>query len=79
MNIQAYYAACYYVAELDEPDEWGNGWGHEWFPEIDEWCTNTFGESDLWGEEPKTGWKRMRARYCFTEEKTREWFILKWA
>ena len=80
MNIETYYNAGYYVAELDEPelDSRMNMWGNYWFPEIDQWCEQVFGPSDVWGEEPVTGWKRMRNKFCFIEEKQREWFKLRW-
>jgi hypothetical protein len=80
MNIQSYYNAGYYTAELDEP-EWHpnmNMWGQDWYPEIEKWCRITFGKSDLWGEEPVNGWKSMRNKFFFTEEKQLEWFILRW-
>ena len=31
--------------------------------EIDNWCTETFGDEDAWGEPFITGWKRMQHRY----------------
>ena len=80
MNIQTCYNAGYYIAELDEPeDEVLDIWGHSWFSECDEWCAKTFGKSDLWGEEPVNGWKRMRNKYFFTEEKNLSWFVLRWS
>jgi len=50
----------YYIAELEEPEIQNDPWGRDWFPEIDKWCEETFGPQDYWGEEPVTGWKRMR-------------------
>jgi hypothetical protein len=81
MNIQTEYSGDYYIAKLDEPN-WYVGfdaWGGDWYPDIDIWCIQTFGKSDLWGEEPQTGWKRMRNKYCFTDKAKRELFILRWA
>lgn len=80
MNIQTYYNAGYYTAELDEP-KWTprmNLWGQDWFPDIDQWCEDVFGKGDLWGEEPVNGWKRMRNKYFFTDETKLEWFVLRW-
>lgn len=70
----------YFVAELEEP-AWidiDDIWGLRWFPEIDEWCENTFGPQDLWGEEPVSGWKRMRTKYVFVKEDQLSWFLIKW-
>ena len=84
MNIQTAYSGDYYVAELDEPD-WNpvrnhgfDPWGGNWYPDIDIWCIQTFGKSDLWGEKPVTGWKRMRNKYFFTEEKLLDMFVMRW-
>lgn len=80
VNIQTYYNAGYFTAELDEP-EWHPGlnlWGQDWYPEIETWCEQTYGAGDLWGEEPVTGWKCMRNKFFFTEEKQLEWFVLRW-
>lgn len=81
MNIQTEYNAGYYIAELDEP-QWHPGlnlWGADWYPEINNWCEQTYGTGDLWGEEPVTGWKRMRNKFFFREEKQLEWFVLRWS
>lgn len=79
MNIKTYHNAGYYIAEFDEPDNIIlDVWGHSWFPEGNEWCTKTFGESDVWGAEPVNGWKRMRNKYFFTEQKKLNWFVLRW-
>ena len=80
MNIQTTYSGDYYIAELDEPN-WHPGfdpWGGDWYPDIDIWCIQTFGKSDLWGEKPVTGWKRMRNKYFFTEEKLLDMFVMRW-
>jgi hypothetical protein len=69
----------YYVAELEEPADSGKDpWGAEWYRDIDEWCKTTFGHQDLWGEEPCTGWKRMRNKYFFVDEDKLAWFLLRW-
>lgn len=81
MIVQTEYNAGYFIAELDEP-QWRpelNLWGTGWYPEIDSWCENTFGPGDLWGEEPQTGWKRMRNKFYFTEEQKLEWFVMRWS
>jgi hypothetical protein len=81
MNIQTEYNAGYYIAELDAP-EWHPGlnpWGGDWYPDIDIWCIQTFGKSDLWGEEPVTGWKRMQNKFFFTEENKLMLFVLRWS
>lgn len=81
MNIETYYNAGYYIAELEEPkmQDILDIWGLSWFSQCDEWCTESFGDSDIWGTEPVTGWKRMRNKYYFTEEKQLNWFVIKWA
>lgn len=81
MNIQTYRSVDYYIAEFDEAEVTDpfDTWGHTWCTESDTWCEQTFGASDLWGEEPVNGWKRMRNKYFFTEEKKREWFVLRWS
>lgn len=70
--------AGYHVAELEEPDDISDLWGFNWFPEIDDWCESTFGQQDLWGEQPVSGWKRMRAKYFFTDSSKLSWFLIKW-
>lgn len=81
MNIQTYHNAGYHIAELDEKEVTDpiDNWGHTWYPEADQWCTKTFGETDLWGENPVNGWKRMRNKYFFSEEKLLTLFVLKWS
>jgi len=64
----------YYVAELEELGTIND----PWYPDIDEWCENTFGQQDLWGEEPQTGWKRMGNKYFFVQEDKLSWFLIKW-
>ena len=53
-------------------------WGRDWFPEIDQWCIDSFGEQDIWGEEPVNGWKRMRNKWYFIDESMLSMFMLKW-
>lgn len=81
MNIQTYRSVDYYIAEFDEAEVTlpFDTWGHTWCTESDAWCEQVFGASDLWGEEPVNGWKRMRNKYFFTEEKQCEWFMLRWS
>lgn len=81
MNIQTYYSAGYYTAELDEPP-WRpelNLWGTDWYPDIDAWCEEAFGPGDLWGEEPVTGWKRMRNKFFFVSNDELALFVLRWS
>ena len=49
------------------------------FQDVDAWCTATFGEQDLWGEDPVTGWKRMRNTYYFTDKSKKDWFVVRWS
>ena len=81
MNIQAYHNSGYYIAELDEQEVTDpiDNWGHSWYPEADSWCEHTFGSSDLWGEEPLNGWKRMHNRYFFVDQAKLNWFVLRWS
>jgi hypothetical protein len=72
MSIQTEFNAGYHIAELELPDAW------PLLPRIDEWCEQTFGAQDIWGEDPVTGWKRMRNKYFFTDEAKLNWFILRW-
>lgn len=70
--------AGYYVAQLEEPETTVVPWGWDWYPDIDIWCETTFGQEDLWGQEPLSGWKRMRNKYFFVEENQLTCFILRW-
>jgi hypothetical protein len=82
MNIHTEYTTGYYIAELVYPNPTevaDDPYGLDWYPDIDEWCEGTFGESDGWGEEPLNGWKRMRNRYFFTDEAKLNWFVTRWA
>ena len=82
MNIiLEYYGNDYYIAELEYPEQAKklDIWGLSWYTEIDDWCTRTFGPQDMWGEEPVSGWKKMRNKYYFTKDSQRAFFILKWA
>lgn len=82
MNIHTDYVTGYYIAELDLPapgEVAKDPYGSYWYPDIDAWCESTFGEMDLWGDEPQTGWKRMRNKYFFTEEKLMSMFVLRWS
>lgn len=82
MNIITDYTTGYYIAELEFPTPGKlakDPYGHGWYPDIDAWCESTFGEMDLWGDEPQTGWKRMRSKYFFTDQKKLEWFVMRWS
>jgi hypothetical protein len=71
----------YYIAELPEvPTVPHNNdpWFHESYTDIDQWCEETFGSQDFWGEEPVTGWKRMRNKYYFVDQSKLNWFVLRW-
>ena len=71
----------YYILQLEDEDifESSDKWGHELFPEQIEWCRQTFGDEDIWGELPVTGWKRMRNKFFFTTEDQRTLFALRWS
>ena len=80
MNIKTDYTTGYYVAEVEFPTPGviaTDPYGSAWYPDIDAWCEQTFGEMDFWGQKPVNGWKRMRNKYFFTEQKYREWFVLR--
>jgi hypothetical protein len=81
MKIQTEFNAGYYIAELEEPEPepLSDPFGQFWYLEIDTWCVETFGASDFWGEYPVTGWKRMRNKYCFTDEAKLNWFMTRWS
>lgn len=71
----------YYILEIAVPVAMLaiDPWGHEWFPEIDKWCNDSFGKQDMWGADPESGWKRMRNKYFFTAQDMCTMFVLKWA
>jgi len=81
MKIETSHLEPYYIAELEEPTQSRpeDLWGFEWYPEIDEWCENTFGPQDFWGEEPVNGWKRMRNKYVFTYKDQLTCFVIRWS
>ncbi len=83
MNIElSFDGVDYYIAELsDITDEmWATDpRGYHWHTDVAEWCTNTFGPSDIWGENPVTGWKQMRNKFYFTKASMRTFFILRWS
>ena len=79
MNIELNHTEVYYIATLDIPElDYGDGYGRLWYPDVDKWCAETFGEADLWGDEPRNGWKRMQNKYYFVDEAKLNWFVLKW-
>lgn len=69
----------YYTATIDEDHHDGDPWYHDSFAEISSWCINTFGNEDLWGSKPKSGWKRMRNKFFFDDESKLNLFVLRWA
>lgn len=76
------YVTGYYIAEVDFPapgEIAKDPYGRAWFPHVDAWCEQTFGRMDLWGADDVNGWRRMRNKYFFTEQKHREWFVLRWS
>jgi hypothetical protein len=80
MNIETRVNSIgYYIAELKEPHPIHDVWGQNWYPEIDTWCGETFGDQDYWGEDPVTGWKRMRNKYYFTDDRKLTLFVLRWS
>ena len=72
--------ANYFILEIVITDAMvaEDPWLVKQFPDIDQWCTDSFGEEDIWGEEPVNGWKRMRNKYFFTKEDMCSMFMLKW-
>jgi hypothetical protein len=83
MNIQTeyYINSGYYIAVVDDLDHHlpGYGWVHGGFRETDAWCEQTFGPSDIWGDPPVTGWKRMFNKYYFVDQSTLNWFVMRWS
>ena len=82
MNIVVephYDEFLYYMITLNEPTDSKDPWFINEYQDTDKWCEETFGAQDLWGQEPVTGWKRMRNRYYFVSESSRELFVLRWS
>lgn len=82
MQIELEQMEPYYIAALPYYEAFGlnpDQWGINWFPDVDAWCEQIFGKSDIWGEEPDHGWKRMRNKYFFTDDSKRTCFMLRWA
>ena len=69
----------YYIVTVQEPLNNYDPWHYEAYHEVDNWCTQTFGKTDIWGEEPVTGWKRMRNSYFFLYESHLTLFKLRWS
>lgn len=69
----------YYIAEVEGIVDPEDLWFRSSFLDIDAWCTRTFGNQDMWGEEPESGWKRMMNKYYFVKDSQRAFFILRWA
>ena len=81
MNIVTSYSTGYYIAELEYPspkEVAEDPYGMYWYPDVDDWCEETFGVTDIWGNNPVTGWKRLREKYFFTDEAKLNWFKLRW-
>ena len=79
MNIHTEQIADYHIAVMEHPEPPHSTWGEDWYPDIDAWCEETFGASDIWGENPVSGWKRMTNKYFFTDPAKRDWFITRWS
>lgn len=79
MIIETEDLGDYYIAKVEMPVPPYSTWGEDWYPEIDAWCEETFGPSDLWGEAPVSGWKRMQHKFYFTDPADRDWFITRWS
>ena len=82
MKIEVeYFGDDYYIAVLEDPvvAEIADPWYHESYEDTDGWCTDTFGQTDWWGEPPVNGWKRMRNKYYFTTKSSCELFVLRWS
>lgn len=69
----------YYTVTINEDHKEGDAWYHQSFQDVDAWCTETFGEHDIWGNEPSSGWKRMRNVYFFTDKSKKDWFVVRWS
>jgi hypothetical protein len=81
LEIVEYLGGDYHIVVLEEP-EWVKGitpWYHDHYKDTDEWCEQTFGPQDIWGQQIDTGWKRMRNRYYFVSEDKLNWFVLRWS
>ena len=83
MQIELEHMAPYYIAILPyhEVKQGSNTdlCRINWFPDVDVWCEQIFGKSDIWGEEPDNGWKCLHNKYFFTDDSKRTYFILRWA
>mgnify|MGYP003352725831 CR=1 FL=1 len=79
LEIGDHWDEFYYTVEIMEDHLPDDPWYHRSFPNVDTWCAETFGDQDRWGDEPVTGWKRMRNTYFFTEKSKMDWFVVKWS
>ena len=70
---------AYFIVAILEDHLPVDPWYENSFPEVDKWCKETFGMQDLWGGTPKSGWKRMRNSYYFTDNSLRSMFVLRWS
>lgn len=51
----------------------------DYWGEVEQWCTNTFGPRDAWAESTGPGgWSASNGKYYFLKESDRTLFILKW-
>lgn len=74
-NFCEYWAAAFEDFQYDKTDPYC----HIPMAPIEDWCEDVFGEQDIWGSDPVTGWKRMRNVFYFTQESARDMFVLRWA
>lgn len=87
MNITIYSpdkeGMGYWIAEIDEPTNIDPKDLYyiklKQHIDIDEWCEETYGPSDYWGESAISGWKRMRNKYYFVNENDLLMFKLRWS
>jgi hypothetical protein len=76
-----YSEGDYYIATLEEPRSQvvHDPFYFNEYNKIDAWCEQSFGTSDLWGENTHNGWKRMMNKYYFTDESKLNWFMMRWS
>ena len=80
LEVVEIHGGDYHIVELEDPIDKGHDlWYFDEYEDIDLWCEQTFGPSDIWGQEIETGWKRMRNRYFFVGEDKLNWFVTRWS
>ena len=80
LEIIEHHGGDYHIVELEEPVVGlADPWYHNEYLNVDAWCEQTFGPSDIWGQEIVSGWKRMRNRYYFVGEDKFNWFVTRWS